>query len=575
MLESNKINGNISEVKDGMSRSQLYGLLIILLIALLLRMVGIQNDFPSPDEQLHIRLSMGVAGGRFDVGWFGYPSLVYYFGALILGLKYIFAFAFQGIHSPSEFGQSYMIDPTSVTIWLHCATALVNVAAAYVIYLTGRALRDVSTGLMAAFLVAILPGPVSQASVFWPEGIILLPAAMCIYFCILYWRSGGSRYILMAALFAGITTSAKYNAVFLCMVVVIFYFWRKDGVEKTSWQKHFSKMLLLACMSTLGFFMTSPGLLFDKNRQTLIDFLNSRKNDVRFGWEKDHYLEGANYFDWWWNAFNHIAPAILLLLLLAAVIFMLKKRELVLPFFLSILIPVTLLSFSSAMSEWYHLIPVVPIIVLIIAFAFRLAFDVPHRWGKLAVAMFFVSWSIDCLMVTKFDIDIRKLPDSRILSRLWIEQNIPEGSRIAMDRAYVPVLVRTTNQVQADLKSAKLSGSQFKVKALEVEAGIDTHHSRYWIDYLQVPLAKSEESVGFGSSQPLKVENLPSASRLKEWGVSHIILSESIYGNFFTPDNDFPLLKQYYSELLKFGHIEFDSRAVSAVRGPRIIVLRI
>lgn len=213
-----------------MSRLQRLALVGILATAAGLRFWGLTYGLPHPvtrpDEELIVGRALQLSLGRIrEPGVFDYPHLVYYIDALVL-------WSYRGVgrlvgvfHDTDDFltsvavrqpGLQYLVCRSTSAI-LGIATVLATYGAAW------HAYRRRSVALLATLLVGVNFLHARDSHFATVDVPMTLFVTLAILFAARAAGTQSRRDVLLSAVFAGLATSAKYNAgvVILCPVMAI------------------------------------------------------------------------------------------------------------------------------------------------------------------------------------------------------------------------------------------------------------------------------------------------------------------------------------------------------------------
>lgn len=451
--------------------------LIILIIGVLLRVWGLDFGLPyslHQDEPIIINHAIAYGSGDLNPHFFIIPPLCSY----LLFACYVIYFAagtLLGIFSGTDsFALSFFIDPSYFYLIARVLLGLIpGIVAVFLTYVLHKKLFSVKGAWYASLIMAIAFLPVVNSHYAYVDNMMAM-AILLVYVSMANMMKNPSRrnYLISGALL-GAAVGIKYNAgllvfSFLAAHMVVFY--RKGRDMKKSF---FSGDLLLAALT--AFLVFSVSILF--NWPSLVEGLQKiRKMDF-------HGL-GMSFGEW---ALHHIRFSLTegmgVYLLVAGVLGFLailwKEKLSVKIFFL--IFPLTYcghLVFASQRFSRYGL-SLVPFLAVGAAFfIFNVLMPLSNKrlWKGgivvLAIALLIPtgikSIKADALFASG---------DTRAISAQWVEENLPEGSKIAADHtAFRPQLSQTTQQlrekykvsgVQEGLKGAKEKKLGYMMRAAE------------------------------------------------------------------------------------------------------------
>lgn len=350
----------------------------ILALAVGLRLVGTRNGLPfpllNPDERNIVpRAWAMVHGGGADPDWFDYPSLVLYLLA-----------PFQAWQDEPSYlaGRLVMV-----------ALGVGGVAAAW--WLGARAYGTVAA-FVAAAATAVETTHVAYSRMAVTDIALTLGVTVALALMVM-------GRIELAGLAVGLATSAKYPGVLLLVPLVV-----------AGWKRWWS-LAAAGALAVLAFAATSPYVVLDLGRASDDAWrVQQAARDGWLGFEHDHAAPIA-FAERLWDGFG---PA--LLVAGAGLVVALARRtraDLVLAAF-CIVYFADLLTLEAHFDRY-----VLPLVPALGALAGRIRSLAPVTVLLLLVPL---TWSIrEARELTK--------TDARVVAQRWIEENVPKGSRVAVD----------------------------------------------------------------------------------------------------------------------------------------------
>jgi hypothetical protein len=348
-------------------------------LAAALRAVGIEYGLPfgnllNPDEQSIVpRAWKLVHGGGGDPHWFDYPTLLMY------------------VNAPFQAWQSHPSYLTARVVTL--VLALGCVAATW--WLARRAYGE-TAGAVAAAATTVCTVHVAYSR----EAVTDVPLALGVAAALALMVAGRLE---LAGVAAGLATGFKYPGVFLVVPLVVAAWGR--------WRRLAIAIVLMAC----AFLASSPFVLVHRQQAWHEAFRVQRR--ARQGWlgfEHDHAAPIA-FVDHLWRGFG---PALIVVALALVVALVRRSRaDLVLVSF-AVVYFVDLMTLRAHFDRY-----VLPLVPPLAALAGRFRALAPVTLLLLVVPL---TWTIrDDKRLTR--------TDTRVVAAHWIEQRVPEGTRVAAD----------------------------------------------------------------------------------------------------------------------------------------------
>ncbi len=423
------------------SQLQLTG---ITLLALALRIWGINFGLPylyHPDEPRYVVIAQDIfKTGDLDPHFFNYPSLFFYLNALAYVLYCFVGKVIGVLNTPADIAPPTLVGP-GVGQTLMPATFLLGrvltvafgTAAVIIVFIVGRKLTASSaSGLLAALLMAISPINVSNSRYITPDMFLVFFTLLAFWGAVGVLQEARPGQYILAGIATGLTASTKYNGgliVFSLILGHFLHFGLKGLKERCLY------VALAACGIT--FLLGTPFALLDCQK-----FLTDFQYEVR------HYATGHPGFEGdalVWYA-SHLGRLEGLGAILAAVEIVrgavIRSKRLIL---LSAFPLLYLLFISSFVVRFERtMLPMTPflyilaasLLIAILGWARKLQ---PISRRVLVYLMGFLIFILTASLAFQTITDAVRLTtiDSRETARIWIDRNIPIGSRIVIE-AYSP-----------------------------------------------------------------------------------------------------------------------------------------
>jgi hypothetical protein len=249
-------------------------LLLIIVLALLVRLAGIEHGFPfifHPDEPTIVRSALGI---RFELNpkHFDWPSLYIYLNYF---LYMVFA-KFRGF-VPSLGLSNFFIkvfplmwDDKLVFYYLtRCFSAILGALTAIPIYMSGKKLFGRSAGVFAALAFALMPYHVRHSHYSLPDVPMVFFLSWGLYFATCILREESIRNYLFSGLFVGFAASTKYNGGLSAIAIPIAHFLRiferkkQDRAVRLVTMKGLGALVISGLAAIAGFIIGTPYALLD------------------------------------------------------------------------------------------------------------------------------------------------------------------------------------------------------------------------------------------------------------------------------------------------------------------------
>ncbi len=250
---------------------------LILLSGLILRLVGIDFGYPNlrsrPDEDFIMKLIAGILE-RGDLKplmgsgyFFSYPHFYVYFMSGVYKLIYLFGSLFGAFSSSQEFITYVKKDGLLFFQLLRISSAIFGTLTILLVYKIGKRLFNQYVGIASAIILSFMFLHIRDSHF----GVTDIPCTfLCMlsfYYAIKIYSTGKLKYYIIAAIFAGLATSTKYNAVLTCLPIFIAHLsynmtnhGNKDGFIKSFISPG---IYLSAVVMIFTFFITSPYIIIE------------------------------------------------------------------------------------------------------------------------------------------------------------------------------------------------------------------------------------------------------------------------------------------------------------------------
>lgn len=404
------------------------------IMGLTLNLWGINFGLPffmHPDESIYLPRALTILySSDLNPYYFYNPPLLTYMYSLVMSLYFVFGKLLGWFASMTYFQELYLSNITSFFVIARTINAVLGVGICLLVYQIGKKLFDKVSGLIASIFVcsSFLIVKDSHYAVNDISGTFFLILSFS-YIVGIYTKGRLKDYVL-SGLFAGMAVATKYNmGIVLLPLVLAHLLSRKERIV--------NKKFMWAVLSCLGGFLLFCPWIFLDYKAFWTDFANQSSMSMNTGLGGSTSLSYMEYiFTLIWG--YGFLP--LCFFIIGSIHLWRGKqaRKLLLIF----CFPLSYFLFLGGMKLFYvrFAIPLIPYLCLlsaygIIAVVHRISY--PHRVIVL-VLVTLVSVSQGIIFSCKHNHLISK-PDTRILARDWISNNMPYGSKIVAE-GYSPNL---------------------------------------------------------------------------------------------------------------------------------------
>ena len=419
-------------------------LLVILALALGLRVWGITFGLPydfTADELHHIVRALKVGAGEggpvlriwHTLGKGGLDYLLFF----EYGLLYLLWWALGRVGSPDDFALQYFRDPTAFYLIGRLTIALMGALTTLAVYFAAKRVYGVRIGLVAAFFGATsyLHGVYSHLINVHVAMLLALWAGIAAY--LRFERATERGWLVAAGLLVGVATSLAYTAAIgYLLILAALVLWPAQLGERPRHRRIADAALVTAAVGA-AVALLAPDLIFGfaqlmRNFSGVLGDASRAAgagSDLRGAIDTVTILEGHP----WTGYLDILIKSHNLPLsvggLAGASIGVIRRDRWTLLLSGATLFFVLLISASDRSPAERYLMPIAPAVWILCAFAIVTLFE--HRPVlRLGVIAAVVSVSLFNLVGQDY---LWTCPDTRVLAKRWVEDNIEPGAKILMD----------------------------------------------------------------------------------------------------------------------------------------------
>lgn len=415
---------------------------IIFAISIIVRVWGIGYDLPyvyHPDEPLSITIVQNMfVTGDLNPHFFGYSSLPFYINAL----AYIPYYALGKLGNVFQtrddilplvslaMGVTKAPFPTAI-ILQRLVSVCFGVGAVILTFLIGKQITGKKlVGLLAAWMVAVSPSIVAHSRMITPNIYVVFFALAALLASMLIYQQGKTWHYIVAGLCVGFTISSKYNGGLIVLPLLLAHFMRygKGALKEKN-------LYLALFLCGAGFLATTPFALLDFPK-----FYDDFVFYARYYSTASHAgMEGNTlrwYLDYAWKT-GGILYVFSILEISRGVY--LRSKEIA----ITAIFPVVYFGYIATLNirNDRTFLPIIPFLFVLAASFLVYLWDktkvLPSKALRtLSIIVLICLTPMSLLLpVSKTFTDIVKLTtiNSRETARVWIIDNLPPGSKIALE----------------------------------------------------------------------------------------------------------------------------------------------
>ncbi len=431
-----------------------------------------------PDEQFSLKQIASMAKRRSPKpeSYIYSPFFYYQVGAALAAGKLFGAI-------PNETSLDYYLKNPDDFKWFYiCGRilfVLYGVLVPWIVYFCARRLAcRPGRSFFAAALVGTLPLVVISAKFIKPEAPALFYTALALFFSIGILRYGRWRDYVLSGICIGLAGATKYPAAFCCLYAIMYHVGRRKNNfdPKHPFIRKDLRLVLAGVIAGTTFLILNPTIIVDLPR-----FLGDLQ------WIKSVSREGNplyNMFDatmlYLYDAFFYTMGFAAFTVMIAGVVYVCVRPRRAYILLLPTIAVFAWLAAQGLYAEAYLIPAYVPLGLL----AARAVFAIKNQNVKYSIAVFVLIMTF--AWTTAWN-SAAQGKNPRNTAVRWINENIPAGSSIAIER--YPVSYRVP----------MFDPARYKTVIRDIDGDTVARHADYYIDtsfqWLNVPFYKRYSGV--------------------------------------------------------------------------------
>jgi 4-amino-4-deoxy-L-arabinose transferase-like glycosyltransferase/tetratricopeptide (TPR) repeat protein len=424
------------------SKSDKVVLFSVLGLAVALRALFINWGLPDLyEEATPLRIvtrffNLGGNGFLFNPQFFNYPALTFYLQFVIQLLHYAIGHV-AGVYPTL---QAFSSSVTAMVTIARLTGVLFDTGTVLIVYIFAKEFIDNRTALLAALICALNPLHIQHAHFIEVDTPLTFFCMLSILFIFRILTNPTTKNYLLTGIFIGLAAATKYTGAFLLPVLIFSHAMRSTSLREAIESFRDSRIYKSLSASIVVFLLFNPYIL--------LDFQQFKKD---FSFEQFHVSYGHLGIDpsqsslmfYLGEMVNSTYGIILSVIVAGAIISYLINHKKI--HALLLLFPVL---YFIIISTWEmradrYILPIIPILCIIGAEGIvgihdriqsysRNKFAAGSaRQGKIILALVICGCLIQPVLSTAKFLASFTVPDTRTVTKKWIQQNIPAGSVIA------------------------------------------------------------------------------------------------------------------------------------------------
>ncbi|MBE3143120.1 MAG: glycosyltransferase family 39 protein [Planctomycetes bacterium] len=512
-------------------------LIFITFCALVVRLWGISFGMPyvlDPDEAVLVNHAMAFGTGDLNPHYFIWPSLFMYLLFGIYGFTYALGRVFGWFSGTADFVRLFFSDVRPFYLPGRYISALSGTATVIVVFRMARRAHSIAAGLIAALFLSFAVQHVAFSHILKTHVLAGLFVALSVDQAIRILKDNSIKRYMLAGAFAGISASIVYHGGFVLISLLVAHVCVTGQGGWAKLRGVFSKRLLLACISC-GFCFIA-GTPF-----SVLDFGTFWKELRSIGigrylggiWERGILYPFESLIQGMGILLGALAIAGILYALVSR-----KKEYLIIasqPLFLGLFLMLFRVKEPHHMLIAYPCLCVLGAVTLVDGYKWIKQKAGLREWALGATALAIMVVPIKSSIKASINLS---LPDTRIIGKRWIEENIPRGAMILTDsgKYYIGSVAPPLQMSKGTLQRLIARGEKVTEEEIGKFEGSRLVGYKGEAEYFKMQLDSMKESDD-GYNIILLIRGLPDQSNypltLEEYirqGVEYVIISSGAYG---------------------------------------------
>jgi len=437
-----------------------------------------KNYLPSHDERFIINLTFSLPLNNFLPPVYYYGPIQLYFLLISYSPLVIFGYIFK--NNGIDYVKHLFVNDFQILTLIGKLTSLLFfVIALFIIFFIAKEKKWKPITLLFLILSFFFLHPlyISMTTI-KNEALLFFLIFLFIYINIKLKNTHNINYLYFLAIISAALFIAKYNMIILLIFPIITFL--PISKIKKKFITNFFKFLMFFLLFTILFM---PAFLFDF-RRFFEDFIYIFKivNIEHIGWQQTTKLSESIYLTL--NLFFANLPITFIFLLPCIFIYeiIIKKNTIILSYY------ATLIIYCIFLLKWKYRLPhyVIPIIPFILIIIFDFINNLENKLILIFIAITLIS-SFSAFRKNLNYIQSLKFKDIRILAKEYIENTIPENSRILLEDRfdYSPYILPSAAPQEYDAINPAREKIKQKYFELLIQYGAG---KKYNIIFINVPL---------------------------------------------------------------------------------------
>lgn len=418
--------------------SEIHAPLLIVLLALALRLHGIDFGLPALNDPDELMFELGatkmLTEGSLNPGWFGHPATTTMYGlAIVNAATFLFGWMFGAFSGTADFMDAIYQDPGILILPGRAMIAAFGALCVWQTWRLAQHVADPDNRLMAATFAALIlacsPVHVAYSQIIRSDIMGTFFMLLCLGAALRIARDGARKDYLLAAVWLALAVATKWPFALIALSVVgaaaVRIFDARDDVK---W--HILRLTEFGALAFVALLLISPYLVLEF--ETVVRNLSGEVRTQHLGSTSGGIADNA----WWYvrGALNNgLGIAGLVLASIGWILIVRKKPHalVILPF---VIAQIILLTTSNLRWERW-ILPLLPLFAIAAGLGAVYLVELVRKRNRLTEIGLVIGLAlipISLALTARAESSVR-MEDTRQLASRWADANIPEGSIVLIE----------------------------------------------------------------------------------------------------------------------------------------------
>ena len=398
----------------------------------MIRLCGVEFGLPNiyhADETIVVNHALAYGTGDLNPHFFRIPPLISYIIFFEYGIYYLLGTIFGFFSSIVDFQNLFLEDPTSFFLIGRITVGVIaGTTSVYFIYLLGSRIFSEAVGIISAFFLSLTFLHVRNSHYIYLDIMMVLFIILTYIFIFKFLETGLRRDYVFAGCFAGAATAIKYNAAlllapFIAGYLINYFTNRNDGKIRSV-----NTNTVIAFISMgLTFIVLNPYCILDMKF-----FLASFASET-------HVQGGVGFFHHLKHSLFQGLGMPLFTLCLIGFFYAVCRLSRKLIVFISFPLVFYLVNVNFSQPHARYVLPLIPFLLILAAWFLESTLfkeGMPTLKAKILITAVSMMVVLPTGIKSVYSDYLFSKKDTRTLAKEWVEDNIPYGSRIAIDHSF-------------------------------------------------------------------------------------------------------------------------------------------